>query len=63
MTLMTKINTLFITKTAEKPLFGTARTSTAHIREYSSPGQHVRAILNVHLFITVGITLSKYMGY
>jgi len=62
MTLMTKINALFMTKMAEKPLFGTARTSTAHIREYSSPGQHVRAILNVHLFISCGNYFIKIYG-
>jgi len=37
---MAKIDTLFMTKTAEKSIpFGPPHTYIAHIREYSSPGQ------------------------
>ena len=35
---MTKIDTQFMTKTAEKPYFGAAHTYIAHIREYPPPG-------------------------
>jgi len=36
---MTKIDTLFMTKTAEKPYpFGATHTYITHIREYPPPG-------------------------
>ena len=46
---MVEIDTLFQTKTAEKPLipFGTAHTNIAHIRDYHPPPPRAKNALQV----------------
>jgi len=59
---MTKIDTLFMTKTAEKPYpFGATHTYITHIREYPPPrdsASRLSKVIDCHQVLNVGVVFA-----